>query len=223
MQEGAPGSGAVVEAGEDVRALERLEEAAHRSEVARKQFGRLRDVCIAAQQVSLMPSMPSLTCIPRRCLGAGVWPGRTASLWVRELEMPEVLARKEMFELHAQGVQAIYTRIDTSLARLDSHAGRGSPDSRLSSDTSVTGRRTGSIARLSTFARIGSMRREAVADMPFGATLQRLYTIDQDAFFPDLPALVQVGTSPAISLGCSWALHATHTATACAVAGLGRP
>ena len=55
MQEGLPGSGAVLEAGEDVRALERLEEAARRSEVARKQFGRLRDVGIAAQQVIRIP------------------------------------------------------------------------------------------------------------------------------------------------------------------------
>ena len=111
-----------------------------------------------------------------------------------------------------QGVQAIHARIDTSLARLDSHAGRGSPDRRLSSETSVTGRRPGSIARQSSFARTGSVKRDAVADLPSGATLQRLYTIDQDAFFPDLPALLQVGTSPAISLGCSRVLHAPHTA-----------
>ena len=125
----------------------------------------------------------------------------------RAQTLPEVLDREEIFELHAQGVQAIYTRIDTSLARLDAHAGRGSPDRRPSSETSVTGRRAGSFVRQSTFARTGSMKREAVADMPSGATLQRLYTIDQDAFFPDLPPLVQVGTS-AISLGCCGALHA---------------
>jgi len=35
----------------DPKHLERLEEAARRSEVAKRQFGKLRDVCISAQQV----------------------------------------------------------------------------------------------------------------------------------------------------------------------------
>jgi hypothetical protein len=95
----------------------------------------------------------------------------------------------------AQGMIALNGRIDAAVAKLDTKA--LSPDQRRSSLLS----RQNTLARQNTLTRQSTLTRavsgvKAPAEAPSGPKLQRLYTIDQDAFFPDLPQLVQVRHRP---------------------------
>lgn len=79
-------------------------------------------------------------------------------------------------------------RLETALAKMDLYKPTAA-DYRSSSEasTAVRPRRTMSDSK----ARDGSTDRKTT-DIPVGPKLQRLYTIDQEEFFPDLPGLVQV-------------------------------
>ena len=52
--QGKPESLTEADALRNLKLTEKLEEAERRSEVAKKQFGKFRDVCISAQQVTLI-------------------------------------------------------------------------------------------------------------------------------------------------------------------------
>ena len=95
------------------------------------------------------------------------------------------------------------SRIDAAVAKLEAKGLSPDPLRRRSSLLSRQG--TLSLSRQSTLSRAVSTNPNALtragsvnpnpprpAETPSGPKLQRLYTIDQDAFFPDLPQLVQV-------------------------------
>lgn len=81
---------------------------------------------------------------------------------------------------------AMNSRIDAAVAKLEAKG--VSPDRRRSSLLS----RQSTLTRAVSGVNPNPRPAEATAAAG-GPKLQRLYTIDQDAFFPDLPQLVQVG------------------------------
>lgn len=87
--------------------------------------------------------------------------------------------------LFMQGLVALLTRMEAAIEKLDTTA--TSPTRRRSSEASGKIR---SVMRQSTLTK-GSSTAKSL-ELPAGQRLQRLYTIDQDAFFPDLPMLVSV-------------------------------
>lgn len=78
-----------------------------------------------------------------------------------------------------QGLQAITLRLDGAVSKLEGKAANQEA-------TTSKPRRTSSLSR----ARASEGHR--AADSSAGMKLMRMYTIDQDQFFPDLPALIQV-------------------------------
>ena len=89
-----------------------------------------------------------------------------------------------------QGLVAMLSRTEAAIEKLDTSA--SSPTRRRSSE--VFGRFR-SVMRQSTLTKSSATAKSL--ELPAGPRLQRLYTVDQDAFFPDLPMLVSV--SPPIA------------------------
>ena len=98
-----------------------------------------------------------------------------------------------------KGLHAMFSKVESTLKQIDykpaadrrrsSELGRAP---RLSGVSPPVSRQNSLVQRNSTLkGRIGLLSAEPLS----GPKLQRLYTIDQDAFFPDLPQITQVDFS----------------------------